>query len=212
MPTSLEKSSAAEATPAQPAGAGDDSRRSVARQWGVLGLLVAILLASFGYLGWHYSHRDSDPLGPSRDSAMAAADKFVTTVNTYGPDLLGKDGKTMPSYRTTVGHLLTTKFKTEFLQNVAFAEATVSAQGAGRSCEIYATGVAAIDDDTATVLVSGGLTLTYPKSKKSTKRVVAGQQQFRVEVTLAKQHGQWLVDDWQPTEQAPTSTGNGVAQ
>lgn len=211
MSTATDKTTSP-STPAEGLADGHRTGRSATLQWGVLALLVAILLASFGYVGWHYTHRDSAPLGDDRDSAMAAADKFIVTVNTYGPDLLGKDGKTMPSYRSKVGDLLTTKYETEFLQNVVFAEATVSEQGAGRSCEIYASGVAALDDDTATVLVAGGLTLTYPKAKGSKTRVTAGRQQFRVSVDLVKQHGVWLVNNWAPTEQAPATTGNGVTQ
>lgn len=213
MPTATDKTDTpAPTTPDDVPGDGRTTGRSAAFQWGVLGLLAAILIASAGYLGWHYTHIDSDPLGSERDAAMSAADKFIGSVNTYGPDLVGKDGKTMPTYRSKVGALLTAKYETEFLQNVPYAEATVTAQGAGRTCQIYASGVAAMDDDSATVLVSGGLTLTYPKAKGSTTRVVAGQQQFRAEVDLVKQHGHWLVDNWAPAEQAPASAGAGVQQ
>lgn len=212
MPTTTEKTARRASTPAE----GRDDRasagRSAAFQWGVLGLLIAILLASAGYLGWHYTHIDSDPLGDDRDAAMATADKFMATINTYGPDMVGKDGKTMPSYRSRVGDLLTAKYETVFLQNVPYAEATVTVQGAGRSCKIYATGVAALDDDSATVLVSGGLTLTYPKAKGSAQRVVAAREQFRAEVDLVKQHGHWLVNNWSTAETPPSTGGAGVQQ
>ncbi|MEP9384809.1 hypothetical protein [Nocardioides sp. KR10-350] len=212
MPTATIERPSAPARPPEP------SRSAVRVRWGVLAVLAALLLASLGYLGWHIagdgeSADGSQSLVSDRETVQAVAKKFIVTVNTYDPSMLGKDGKTMPSYRSAVEKMLTAKFRTQFEQNVPYAEATVSTQGAGRSAEVYATGVPAIDDDTATVMVAGQLTVTYPKSKNSTQRVKAGNQIFRVEVDLVKSHGDWLVDNWGAAEQAPTSTGgSGVAQ
>jgi len=189
------------------------SGRSAALQWGVLGLLIAVLLASSAYLVWHYTHHDDDPLGDERDAVMAASDRFMVTFYTYGPDMLSKDGKTMPSYRSKVGDLLTKKFDSEFLNSgVPLVEATVAQADIGRSAEVFATGVAALDDDTATALVTGEVKTTAPKAKDSKKRSVVDQQPFRVEVTLVKQHGEWLVDDYEPAEGKQSTGGTGMAQ
>lgn len=193
----------------------EPSAASLWARWGTLIVLVALFVASLGVLGWHFTRGDddgADSLASNRESAMAAADKFMVTVNTYGPDMLGKDGKTMPSYRSAVEKLLTAKYVTEFDQNVPYAEATVAGNKAGRSAKVFQTGVAAIDEDTADVLVAGQLTVTLPQ-KGSKKPVVAGREMFRVNVDLVKTHGRWLVDNWGPTEQAPAGSGSaGVAQ
>jgi len=191
------------------------SPASAGVRWGTFLVLVALVLASLGVLAWHFTHNDGGEdtsLAANRESVMAAADKFMITVNTYGPSMLGKDGKTMPSYRRAVEKLLTAKYDTEFKQNVPYAEATVAGNHVGRSAKVFQTGVAAIDDDTATVLVAGQLTVTLPK-KGSKKPVVAGREPFRVSVDLVKSHGRWLVDNWGPVEKASTGTGtSGVAQ
>lgn len=213
MPTATEPTNAAPADERPPAT--EPSATSVRARWGTLVVLLALIVASLVVLGLHFTRGDSDAadsLASDRESAMAAADKFMVTVNTYGPDMLGKDGKTMPSYRTAVEKLLTAKYVTEFEQNVPYAEATVAGNKAGRSAKVFQTGVAAIDEDTATVLVAGQLTVTLPQ-KGSKKPVVAGRELFRVNVDLVKSHGSWLVDNWGPTEQAPAGSGSaGVAQ
>ncbi|MFT4082231.1 MAG: hypothetical protein QM638_06570 [Nocardioides sp.] len=190
-------------------------RRGARLRWVTLAVLVAVLLVSVGYLVWRPfgTSTDAQPLAFERDEVMAAATKFTTTVNTYGPSMLDSDSKEMPGYRKKVGKLLTSQFEASFEQGVTLAEATVSAQGAGRVGKVYAAGVSGMDADSATVMVSGGITLSYPKSKKSSKRVNVGTEPFRVEVDLVKQHGAWLVDDWQPAEKDPSSSNSsGVAQ
>lgn len=209
-----------------------DNEVSAVVRWGVLALLAAVLLASLGVLTSRFLDGASgspsaaklgrvlvgrttgaaDTLASQREQVMSQATKFAVRLNTYGPQMLGPDHKTMPSYRKEVAALLTPKFQTDFNKNVPLAEATVASQGAGRSAEVYAAGVAAIDQDTATALVTGRMTFTYPQKPGSTKRVTAAQQLFRWEVDLVKTHGTWLVDNWAPAEQAPTTGGSGVAQ
>lgn len=180
-------------------------RRGALLRWGVLALLIAVVLAAAGYVGWQLTRGAEDSVVTQREQAKAAADKFVGRVNTYGPDDVGDDKKTMPKYRERVGELLTPKFEKDFLSNVAFAEATVAQQGVGRTTDVHSTAVAGLDEDSATVLVVAELAISYPKEKGSEERVEAARQLARTEVELVKQNGKWLVDDWYPAEEAPTS-------
>lgn len=207
-------STTTESTPGDSATATTPVSANPLTRWGVLALLLVVIVASLAYVGWHAFKGDGDSVAAQREQVMAAGDKFLQRVNTYGPDDLGSDKKTMPKYRSRVSSLMTPKFKADFLKNVVWAEATVAQQGAGRSLKIDSTGVAALDQDTATVLVVGEMTVTYPKTPGSKTRVNAGTELIRAEIQLDKQDGKWMVDDWSDAEQAPTDNGTGseVAQ
>ena len=68
--------------------------------------------------------------------------------------------------------------------------------GVSRTAEVFSTGVATIDADSATALVAGTFTDSYPDQP--------GELQpqepvpFRIQVTLVKTDGEWLVDDFTP--------------
>ncbi|GGU10725.1 hypothetical protein [Nocardioides albus] len=180
-------------------------KRTILLRWGILALLVALILAAVGYVGWQLTRGADESVVSQREQVMAAADKFVQRVNDYGPEDIGSDKKTMPTYREKVGELLTPKFEKSFLGNVAFAEATVVQQGVGRTSDVHSTAVAGLDEDSATVLVVAELAISYPKSEGSEERAEAARQLARTEVELVKQNGEWLVDDWYPAEEAPTA-------
>jgi hypothetical protein len=134
---------------------------------------------------------------------MAQAEQFMLRVNTYGPDLLAEDG-TMPEYRKLVLEVITAKFKASFEEGVTAAEQTVAKAGVGRTAKIFATGVSSLDADSATVLVAGSFTNSYPKNAKNldSDRVEDVPAPFRVEVQLVKTEGEWLVDDFAPVTAA----------
>ncbi|MCW2765221.1 MAG: hypothetical protein JWO11_1180 [Nocardioides sp.] len=165
----------------------------------LLGVLVIILLASSGTMIWLLAGRTgaADDVQARRETVMSQAGQFMLRVNTYGPDLLDKNGQ-MPEYRKRVIDIITPKFKTSFEQQVTVAEQTVSQSGLGRTAQIFAAGVSSIDADSAVVLVAGKFTDSYPKNpqKKDSKRVEVDPVPFRVEVTLVKTGGKWLVDDF----------------
>ena len=184
------------------------AKRDALLRWGVLALLIAVIIAAVGYVGWQLTRGADESVVSQREQVMAAADKFVGRVNTYGPDDVGSDKKTMPEYRERVGEMLTPKFEKSFLGNVAFAEATVIQQGVGRTTSVHSTAVAGLDEDSATVLVVAELAISYPKSEGSEERVEAARQLARTEVELVKQNGKWLVDDWYPAEEAPETDGS----
>jgi hypothetical protein len=152
---------------------------------------------------------DQAALQSERESVMAQAEQFMLRINTYGPDLL--EGDTMPKYRELVEEVITPKFAADFEKNAPLAEATVKQAGVGRTCKVFSTGVSAIDDDSATALVAGSFTQSYPASQGSEDRVETEPAPFRVQVTLVKTKGTWLVDDFTPlTGDTEDSTGGGL--
>jgi len=159
----------------------------------VLGVLVVTLLAACGTLIWLLAGRrgEAEDLQSEREVVMAQTDQFILRMGTYGPDLLDDKGQ-MPEYRSRVKAVITPKFATSFDQQAGTAEQLVAQAGVSRQAQIFATGVSAIDSDSATALVAGTFTDTYKKG---------GQQQpvpFRIEVSLVKTDGKWLIDDFTP--------------
>jgi len=159
----------------------------------ILGVLVVVLLAASGTLIWLLAGRrgEAGDLQSSRETVMAQTDQFILRMGTYGPDLLDDKGQ-MPEYRSRVKAVITPKFATSFDQQAGTAEQMVAQAGVSREAQIFATGVSAIDSDSATALVAGTFTDTYKKG---------GQQQpvpFRIEVSLVRTDGKWLVDNFTP--------------
>jgi Mce-associated membrane protein len=159
----------------------------------LLCLLVVALLASVGVLVWLLADRrgEADDVQQERDTVRSQTEQFMLRMGTYGPDLLDSKGA-MPKYRTRVKQVITPKFATSFDKQAGAAEQLVAQAGVSRVAKVYATGVAAMDSDSATTLVAGTFTDSYRK---------AGQQEpvpFRIEVTLVRSKGDWLVDDFTP--------------
>lgn len=207
--------------PQQAAPRADEPRpvRGARARWVVLGVLVVLIVASLSYLGVRIGQGSGSlgdrftqafeptqsSLAEERDAAMSQARQFALRVNTYGPDML--QGKSMPAYRAQVEPVITDKLKAQFDQSAVLADATVAQNGLKRTCDVYATGVAAIDEDTATVLVAGDFTFSYPKTKGSKQYVRAADELFRWEVQLDKVNGTWLVDSFGPAESGKVATG-----
>ncbi|WP_300682236.1 hypothetical protein [Nocardioides sp.] len=174
---------------------------------GIVAVLGVVMVLAVAALGYQAAHRDGLPwktdnaTQDARDTVMGQARAFMKRVNTYGPDLV--QGSTMPTYRSGVEALVTTKFKSAFDQNVPYAEATVTQAGLDRQTKVYSAGVGDLDLDRgrATVLVVGELTNSFPDAKHpkdTSKRQSADPQPYRVEVSLVRQGGDWKVDDFTP--------------
>ena len=172
----------------------------------LLAVLAVLLLASVAAVAYLGATRpvpalgiegDQEALQTQRESVMAQAEQFMLRINTYGPDKLADDG-TMPDYRKLVEEVITPKFAADFEKNAPLAEATVKQAGLARTAQVFSTGVSAIDSDSATALVAGSITQSYPKEPGSDQRVETEPAPFRVQVTLVKIKGTWLVDDFQP--------------
>ncbi len=125
---------------------------------------------------------------------MSQTRQFMLRMGTYGPDQL--EGGQLPEYRELVTEVITPKFATSFDQSVATAEQIVAQAGVSREAEVFSAGVSTIDADSATALVAGTFTDSYPDN--------AGELRpqepvpFRIQVTLVKTEGEWLVDDFTP--------------
>ena len=176
------------------------SVRSAGFRLVLLVALVAVLVAGLGSLAYLLSTRAVDAVGiggdqaqvqGDREAVMAQTEQFVLRFGTYGPDLLDEQGG-MPAYRQRVKDVITPKFAVSFDKQAGTAEEIVAKADISRSADVFATGVAAIDSDSATTLVAGTFTDSYPKQ---------GQLEptpFRFEVTLVKVKGSWLVDNFTP--------------
>ncbi|GAA4813804.1 hypothetical protein GCM10025786_18570 [Nocardioides caeni] len=171
----------------------------------MLGVLVASLVVSGlvllvngagSSIGDRLSSVQDPPTDDSRDreEALAAGRTFVQRFYTYDPSMLAEDG-TMPAY-AEVGDLMSAKFAGVFEETRQIAEYTVREEGVGQKAVVYAVGVTAIDEDSATLIVGGTTTTSYPASAKEseTERVDFPPQILRAEVTLVKVEGRWLVD------------------
>lgn len=140
-----------------------------------------------------------DPVGDERVAVTGQARQFMLRLNTYGPDLLDEEGR-MPEYRTLVEEVITPKFQASFEQGVVAAEQTVSGAGLARTTEVFAAGASALDADSARVLVAGSFVNSYPTpgGRGGQARVEDEPAPFRVEVSLVRTGGEWLVDDFVP--------------
>ena len=145
-------------------------------------LLVASLVATAVLLG---KRGDVESSLDARGDVVRVAERFTVQVNNY-------DAGSVDDYRSTVGAMLTTKFKDEFdqaMQDIvkSFEEAEMVSKG-----EVLASGVASLDQDSAQVLVVADADV---KTVFDTR-----QRHFRWEVSLVKVDGRWLVDDFTPVQ------------
>ena len=159
----------------------------------LLGVLVVVLLAGCGTLVWLLAGRrgEADDLQQEREAVMSQSQQFMLRMGTYGPDLLDDKGG-MPEYRSRVKAVITPKFAVSFDKQAGTAEQLVAQSGVSRKAEVFATGVSTLDGDSATALVAGSFTDTYKKGAQPQNIP------FRIRVTLVKDGGKWLVDDFTP--------------
>ena len=172
---------------------GQDGSRSATFRLVLLCALVVALLASAATLAWILASRrgEADDTQSQRETVMRQTEQFMLRMGTYGPDLLDDNGA-MPEYRSRVKAVITPKFATSFDKQAATAEQLVAQAGVSRKAQVFATGVSTIDADSATALVAGTFTDAYQKG---------GAQEpvpFRIEVSLVKTGGDWLVDNFTP--------------
>ena len=169
----------------------------------LLGVLVVVLLAGVGTSIWLVATRGAEPVGiqgeaaeiqDEREAVMSQTRQFLLRMGTYGPDQL-ENGQ-LPDYRDQVTEVITPKFATSFEKSVTTAEQLVAQAGVARRAEVFATGVATIDADSATALVAGTFTDAYPT--RNDEMEPQEPVPFRIQVSLVKTGGEWLVDDFTP--------------
>jgi Mce-associated membrane protein len=161
-----------------------------------LGILLFVLDESEG--------EGSSGSGPQaqREELMSQTQQFVLRVNSFGPEWLDEQNK-MPRYAAGVSELMTAKFAASFEQSVVIPEQQVAQSGYGRSAEVFATGVASMDEDSATVLVGFVRTDSYPKPRDPDKRLKLPGNPERWAVELVHTEGEWLVDNYAVITEQP---------
>jgi hypothetical protein len=166
----------------------------------LLAVLAAVVAVGLVSLAWLVSTRGVDTVGvlgdqqqlqAEREAVMAQSEQFMLRMGTYGPDLLDSHGA-MPQYRARVKEVITPKFAVSFDKEAATAEQLVAQAHISREADVFAAGVSAIDADSATALVAGAFTDSYPEQG------ARDPSPFRIEVRLVKVDGHWLVDDFSP--------------
>jgi Mce-associated membrane protein len=187
--------------------------RAVGFRTVLLAVLVVLALAAAGFLAWVLLARgsDGDDVQSSREEVMAQTEQFMLRMGTYGPDLLDEQGA-MPEYRERVTDVITDKFAASFDSEAGTAEQLVAQAGVTRAADVFATGVSSIDQDSARALVAGTFSDSY---EVKGERVDQEPIPFRIEVSLVKVDGEWLVDDFDPVSSggaAPTESEPGAPQ
>lgn len=186
----------------------EDTRRIATPRLALLGLLTVLLLASLGTSVWLVTTRGFEAVGidrgagevqAEREAVMSQSRQFMLRMGTYGPDQL--EGGQLREYRELVTEVITPKLATSFEESVTAAEQIVAQAGASREAEVFATGVATLDEDSATALVAGSFTDSYPDRSGD----LQPQQPvpFRMQLSLVKTDGTWLIDDFSPVTGAP---------
>ncbi len=143
---------------------------------------------------------EGDDAQSGREEVMAQTEQFMLRMGTYGPDLLDDSGE-MPDYRAGVREVITPKFAASFDDEAGAAEQLVAQAGVSRVPDVFATGVSSLDDDSARTLVAGSFTDTYTVKDKT---VPQEPIPFRIEVSLVKVDGTWLIDDFGPVTAGAT--------
>lgn len=157
--------------------------------------LALVLLGSGAALAWVLVTRSGDDdVQAGREEVMAQTEQFMLRMGTYGPDLLDDQGA-MPEYRDRVKAVITPKFAASFDKEAGAAEQLVAQAGVARSADVYATAVSTLDADSARALVAGAFNDSFTRGEK---RVDQEPIPFRIEVSLVKVDGEWLVDDFDP--------------
>ncbi|MBM0125867.1 hypothetical protein [Pimelobacter simplex] len=157
-------------------------------------VLVAVLLAGVALgvralvrpVSAQQEHADA------RADAVAAASRFATSVNTY-------DVTDVPAYTDRVSALLTEPFAEQFRASTdgllaAYAETGLKSRG-----KVRQAAVDSIDSDSAQVLVA-------VDAETTPAGLLTNPPRLRWEVSLVREKGAWLVDDFRAVEAA---TGKG---
>jgi hypothetical protein len=123
------------------------------------------------------------PTDSERHAVVAVAEQFCLRMDSV-------DGSDVEGYKKRVSELLTTKQKAKFTSGFAEFEKVGLDKSLKGEGTVLSSGVADIDQDSATVLVVHDSTV---KASSGTT-----ERHYRWTVSLRKVHGDWLVDDFTP--------------
>jgi len=167
-------------------------------------VLLAVILAASATAAtlWATRGGEGGDTQAGREEVMAQTEQFMLRMGTYGPDLLDDSGA-MPDYRAGVKEVITPKFAASFDKEAGAAEQLVAQAGVARVPDVFATGVSSLDEDSARTLVAGSFKDSYTVKGRTVDQEPIP---FRIEVSLVKIDGEWLVDDFSPVGATPEPT------
>jgi hypothetical protein len=165
-------------------------------------LAVALAASATAATLWATRGGESGDTQAGREEVMAQTEQFMLRMGTYGPDQLDDSGA-MPDYREGVKEVITPKFAASFDKEAGAAEQLVAQAGVSRVPDVFATGVSSLDEDSARTLVAGSFTDSYTVKGKTVDQEPIP---FRIEVSLVRIDGEWLVDDFSPVSATPEPT------
>lgn len=147
-------------------------------------VLAALVVVGAAVALWQFTVLSDveEELDARRDVARVA-ERFAVEVNNY-------DSASVEEYKSSVSAMLSTKFRTEFDKAMADIVGQVQEAQMESKGEVLASGVAALDQDSARVLVVADAAVKTVADERP--------RHFRWEVSLVKVDGAWLVDDFSP--------------
>lgn len=158
---------------------------------GILGLLVVVLAVSTGVLAYLYVQADrrSSNAGPSdadRATVLDTARRYAVELTTYDPS-------NYADLDRRITEISTPEFgKTYIASSQDARKGNANAKGVS-TAKAQRAGIESMSTDRAVVLVALDQTV---KSSEIAAQVPGGiPYQSRVEITLAKRNGTWLLDD-----------------
>ena len=178
--------------PAPDAAAGAPARWRVALT-AVLATLLVLGLVAVGYLTYRLQNPTTEPFRPSagssvplqadRRDALDVAEQFALRMDTV-------DGKDLDGYVEGINQMLTTKARTENVKTFdAMKQSYSTAKVMGKG-KVVQSGIADIDQDSATVLVAHDADVSTSQGDI--------KHYYRWTVELVKVDGTWRVDDFTP--------------
>jgi len=164
------------------------SRPRARARWGLAAALAVVALLAAVTLVLEITtlrprHEDAEAERQARSEVVRAAERFAVQVNNY-------DVESVDRYQATVTPLLSPKFRGEFEKAMTDIVTSVKQAKMTSKGEVLASAVAAVDQDSAEVLVVSDANV---KTVFDTRA-----RHFRWEVSLVKIDGRWLIDNFTP--------------
>lgn len=157
----------------------------------VLAGALVLAIVTGAVLSLQYAQRDTSP-APSLSAAGSDAErrKVQEAVAVFAANLNSYSVRDIGGYRARIAPLLTPGFGKSFDLAVDNTVSMVKATHMRSEGEVLATAITAIDERTATAMVVADAEVTSDLGER--------QRHFRWKVTLVKQGGKWLVDNFTP--------------
>ena len=160
----------------------------------VLVPLLVLALVACAYLAFRAAHPNEDPFNPFSGVAQEQGDqdrgRVTAAAQQFALRMDNVDGAKFDDYLKSINQLLTTKAQAknkEVFDTLRQSYAAAKVQGTGK---VLISGIADLDDDSATVLVA------HDASVKTAQGNL--EHHYRWNVELVKVDGTWLVDNFDP--------------